>query len=365
MAIESRSANTILRGPVERARAFVLWAVFVLLTSFAATELITRLILEDPVHDPNLIGAIYREPVGRFRWKPGRWTTKLGVELNINDLGFRSRHLGPIPPRSPDTVRIAVIGDSETFCWALNYEDCFPGRLENVLNQSFPDSSFEVLGFGVAGTNTLDHEQWLREIVLPLAPDLVILSYVMNDIELFDREMNVIDLSHWYDRSFVVRSVRHALFARRAARVREEKAAIQRSRQGGHWTADAWADYLTALYALPELWEAMRETLLRMKQLCDSADVAFLVTGLPPLAGATDFGLQHYPYREGRLLMTGLADDGIEFIEPLPAYEALGKTGVELAVAVDDYHHGVESNHLLTEFVVSDPAFLREIELIR
>lgn len=365
MAIESRSASTIPGARVARVRAFLVWATFVLLTSFAATELIAPLIFEDPVDDPNLIGAVYRAPIGRFRWKPGRWTTELGVEIHINDLGFRSRHPGPVPPRSPDTVRIAVIGDSESFCGSLAYDDCFPGRLETTLSRSFADTPFEVLGFAIGGTNTLDHEQWLEKIVLPLEPDLVILSYVMNDIELFDREINVVDLTHWYDRSFVIRSARYALSKRRSDRIRHEASAYKERRRSGFRQAGAWANYLNALYESPDLWAAVRNTLLRMKELCDSAGVAFLVTSPPPLAGVSDFRLDRYPYRQGRLLLRRLAEDGIEFIEPLPAYESLGKPGIELAVAVNNYHHGAESNHLLVDFVVAHPAFRRALESIR
>ena len=56
---------------------------------------------------------------------------------------------------------------------SLAYDECFPGRLERVLHRRYPDSLFDVISFGVVGTNTLQHEQWLKDLVLPLQPDLV------------------------------------------------------------------------------------------------------------------------------------------------------------------------------------------------
>jgi hypothetical protein len=299
-----------------------------------------------------------------WRMEPGRWVNEAGVAIHINDLGFRGRSTGPIPPKSPQRIRIAVLGDSETLCMALAYDDCFPGRLERVLHQRFPNSSFEVISFGVVGTNTLQHEQWLNQLVVPLEPDLVILEYVMNDIEIFDEGVNVVDLGHWYDRIFAVRYARFRLFAKRSAGLRHKK---EKAHEVFEATTDQslWADYLTGLYAQPELWSVMRSTLRRMSRVCDEAGIEFSIIGLPPLAGAGDFRFDSYRYRDARLLLGGLRDDGLLFMEPLPAFERTGMPPSAFAVSSTDYHHNAKSNHLLVKFLVEHSGFREQLDRVR
>jgi lysophospholipase L1-like esterase len=307
---------------------------------------------------------MHRREQGVLRMEPGQWVNEAGTPIFINDLGFRARKTGPVPRKPPGRIRVAVLGDSETLCMALAYDECFPGRLERALLRRYPDSSFDVVSFGVVGTNTLQHEQWLNDLVLPLKPDLVILEYVMNDIEIFDEGVNVVDLGHWYDRIFVVRYTRFRLFAKRSASLRHKKEEVHEA-FGATTDQVLWADYLTGLYAQPELWSVMRSTLRRMNRICDEAGVEFAIVGLPPLAGADDFHLDKYRYRDARLLLHDLEDDGILFMEPLPAFAKTGKPASVFAVSPTDYHHNARSNALLVNFVLGHPGFREKLDRVR
>jgi hypothetical protein len=348
--------------PVE-ARQLLAWVLFLLVASAAATEFVAPLLLADPV-DTNLFGMVDRRQHSR-RMMPGQsWTTRQGVEIHINELGFRTRVAhGTIPAKSAQRIRIAVLGDSETFCMALPYDDCLPGRLQLVLNEKFPDTSFEVLSFAIPGANTLDQMRWLQQIVIPLEPDLVVLHYVLNDIELFDVGSSV-DLGHWYDRSFVVRYVRYSLFQRETNELRREKARVYK-----RWndTADQtiWADYLASLYASGSLWNWMRTTLREMNSSCERAEIEFLVTTIAALAAWPDFRLESNPYRDSFAVLRSIRDDGIAFIDPLPAYGGAGLSLEEIVVSPTDYHHNAAGNRLLVDYIVEQPEFTQRIQRIR
>lgn len=346
-----------------RSRRSATWVLFVLVASAGVTEIVAPLVLQDPV-DTNLFGMVDRRQHSRRMMPSQSWTTQQGVEIHTNELGFRTRVArGTIPAKSAQRVRIAVLGDSETFCMALPYDDCLPGRLQLVLNERFPGTSFEVLSFAIPGANTLDQMRWLRQIVIPLEPDLVVLHYVLNDIELFDVGSSI-DLGHWYDRSFVVRYVRYSLFQRETNELRRKKAGVYE-----RWNATAdqtiWADYLASLYASAPLWNWMRATLREMSSSCERADIEFLVTTLAALAAWPDFRLETNPYQESFAVLRSIREDGIAFIDPLPAYAGAGLSLEEIVVSPTDYHHNAAGNRLLVDYIVEQPEFTQRIQRIR
>ncbi len=205
--------------------------------------------------------------------------------------------------------------------------------------------------------------RWLRQIVIPLEPDLVLLHYVLNDIELFDVGSSI-DLGHWYDRSFLVRYVRYSLFQRETNELRRKKARIYE-----RWNATAdqtiWADYLASLYASGPLWNWMRATLREMNSSCERAEIEFLVTTIAALAAWTDFRLESNPYRDSFAVLRSIRDDGIAFIDPLPAYGGAGLSLEEIVVSPTDYHHNAAGNRLIVDYIVEQPEFTDRIQRIQ
>ena len=88
-------------------------------------EVVARWMLTDPI-DAQLAGMI--EDVGELqRLTPGgSWRTKQGVAIHANELGFRCETpCDRIPSKSADRIRVAVLGDSETFCESLPFRDTY------------------------------------------------------------------------------------------------------------------------------------------------------------------------------------------------------------------------------------------------
>jgi len=118
-----------------------------------------------------------------FELKPGLRGTYRGQPLETNSAGLRDRDY---PRRkAAGTYRIAGLGDSVMFGWAVREEQSYLALLEKWLNAPADEDggrAFEVLNFAVPGYNTSIEVATLEHRALPRQPDLVILHFVSNDM---------------------------------------------------------------------------------------------------------------------------------------------------------------------------------------
>lgn len=99
----------------------------------------------------------------------------------LNSLGFRdSEH----QLKNPDnTYRILVLGDSYVYGQMVPSEKFFTRQLENLLNKHF-DQNIEVISMGLMGWNTVEQLEALQTHGLKFKPDLVIIGFVLNDLQI-------------------------------------------------------------------------------------------------------------------------------------------------------------------------------------
>jgi hypothetical protein len=113
----------------------------------------------------------------------GYFDSDNSVPMEVNLLGLR----GPeVTPQKPSGVfRILGLGDSFTFAVGVREPDTFLRRLETQLNAARPADSdaptFQVLNAGTQGYNIRDEVLNLEHRWLPLAPDLVLVNFYLND----------------------------------------------------------------------------------------------------------------------------------------------------------------------------------------
>jgi hypothetical protein len=85
--------------------------------------------------------------------------------------------------KPPGRFRILVLGDSHLFGWGVAQDESFAQVLERRLDALAP-GRFEVLNAGVPGYNTVMEARWLDLHVAELEPDLLLVHYVDNDMDL-------------------------------------------------------------------------------------------------------------------------------------------------------------------------------------
>jgi GDSL-like lipase/acylhydrolase family protein len=104
-----------------------------------------------------------------------------GLRIATSDQGLNDRAFAPTKPQG--VFRIAVVGDSTSFGWKVGGEKSLAKVLERELNQPAP-GRFEVMNFSVPGYNTAQELEVIRARVLPFHPDLVVLVFTGNDVNL-------------------------------------------------------------------------------------------------------------------------------------------------------------------------------------
>src|SRR5437016_120195 len=121
--------------------------------------------------------SIADQDVG-YSLRPGAegWWKKEGVTyVKINSHGFRDREHAIAKP--PDTLRIAVLGDSYAEAFQVPLEKTFWTLMEQKLNEcpQAAKSQVEVLNFGISGFSTGRELILLQKRVWQYSPDIIVL----------------------------------------------------------------------------------------------------------------------------------------------------------------------------------------------
>ena len=99
----------------------------------------------------------------------------------INRFGFRGPEIEVA--KDPTRRRIAALGDSGTFGWAVAEADSYPRQLEQILNSEPGSPPVEVINAGVPGYTSLQGLRWFESHVARFSPDLIVISFGGNDAD--------------------------------------------------------------------------------------------------------------------------------------------------------------------------------------
>ena len=175
------------------------------------------------------------DPVIGTRLRPGLkgyWLKEGGGYVKINRDGLRDREHTMAKP--PDTIRVAVLGDSFTEALQVNQEEDFCSVLEQELQKcgNLRGRHIEVINFGVAGFGTAQELLTLRHRVWKYHPDIVLLEFTTaNDLS---DNSPILNQGEYYP-FFVRRDGKLVLDDSRLARLEAIKAAFEKHR---NWQGD-------------------------------------------------------------------------------------------------------------------------------
>lgn len=227
---------------------------------------------------------IYRDVTSTADFR-GYFTRKwLRADVRHNHYGYRGAEFDEAKPHG--VFRVAVLGDSFT------YGNGVPeaSRYSNLVADAVRSRGIEVLNFGFPGNNWSEHVQTLEHRVLRLRPDVVLLQWGSNDIEL-DRDVAgrphvppLIWRRDWHEWLYE----RSALYTMLNA----QWLGVRLRRQMG----DTYDQYLTHQYASPESEGARQaDTLMRrFIALCREHGIGVALVLFPD--AAVSLGAD-YPYR--------------------------------------------------------------------
>ena len=127
-----------------------------------------------------------------------------GQPVTVNALGFRGPAVESVKP--PDTKRIVGLGDSLMFGWGVGDTEYYLALIADRLAHQGPGRTVEVINSAVPGYNTVMEVETLKEKLLRFTPDVVIIEYVDNDLDLpnfLDQPLSPVALDHLFLHEFV------------------------------------------------------------------------------------------------------------------------------------------------------------------
>ncbi len=98
-----------------------------------------------------------------------------------NSVGWRDREHSLEKPSS--VFRILGLGDSYLWGQGVKRNDVCLAKLSRILQDTIPDKDVETINAGVSAFNTENQFDQLKNVGLAYNPDLVILHFVLNDVE--------------------------------------------------------------------------------------------------------------------------------------------------------------------------------------
>ncbi len=358
---KSKTDKKKTAAPKKRSRIKnVIYNLLLILFSSGFTLVIVFIIGEIWIRSQELppdSGSIYiiREgKLPRVVLRPGAEEIAAGARVHINQLGFRGREYTREKPSG--AKRILILGDSFAFGAGAPEEVIFPTRLEKQLNQNESSQSIEVINLGVVDYNTDDSLTRLKEFGLELKPDLVLLFYVMNDIEIkreylpkpenetgAKAEKESGEERRYRDPLYsMVDSLRRnshflAYLAPRIASL---------GRRMGFNIPSSGHFYSTAYKENVEGWRRSKAALKQIHDLGKEHGFQFALALFPLLTNLTE----SYPARESHQVIGEFAQqEGIPFLDLFPAYE--GKNATSLWVSPTDGHPNEEGHRIAAEAV--------------
>ena len=262
------------------------------------------------------------------------------VKTRINRHGFRGADWSTVPDEG--SVRIALLGDSQTYARRLNDEETPDARLAHHLSEQFPGVPFDVLNFGVGGYNCEQEYELLRGRVLEFKPDLVVLNYVSNDPQIdVKAALLYATTANPLSRLMVCRFLRFQLLW--GGRTVQEI--------GPH---ERYSDYLLELYDSP-FWDATRTIVREMQRTCDEVGVGFAVVIVPEIIQISSFDSPGDTYGPIYAKIESLQQDGIDVVNPHSALQATGVPPELLRVTDDDWHLGAFAVDRIAADVAGNP----------
>lgn len=256
---------------------------------------------------------------------PGLEARLMGTDVKINSLGLRDYEYPT--EKTPDVLRVLVLGDSITFGWGADLDDTYSKVLERKLNDEADaqSPSFEVISSGVGNYNSVMEVSYLAERGLLLDPDVVILGFFLNDAEPLPTPTKGFLAEHSY------------LYVFAAAGFD----AISRQFLG----RGDWRDYYSGLYDESNPgWADCQAALRELSTICQDRDIPLLVMLIPELHQLGEV----YPFTDVHQKVAAIFDE--QHIEVLDATSAFtGEDPPTLWVSRQDAHPNAKGHAILAE----------------
>jgi lysophospholipase L1-like esterase len=256
-----------------------------------------------------------RPDVGH-RHRPDRNAQLMGVKVRTNSFGFRGPEIGETA--TSGVVRIAFVGDSTTLGWGVAEQETFAHQvIDRLVRQG---RKVEGYNLGIGNYNTAQELALFRESSARLRPDIIVLTYFINDAE----PMPDYPMQNWLNMNsatWIVMSYRIDSLLRQFGELPD------------------WKKYYRDLYrADAQGWQKTQEAIKQFASAARELDSALIVFNIPELRE-----LKPYPFADVTDKVRAVVEgEDVTFVNLLPGVEGLDPSS--LWVTVPDPHPNGRAN---------------------
>jgi lysophospholipase L1-like esterase len=266
------------------------------------------------------------------------------VENLVNRWGLRGPEFAWQKP--PGTFRILGLGDSYTFGEGVRVEDTFLARLAASLNGGGP-ARVEAINAGVSSYNTVDEVDSLELRWAGLRPDLVLITFVLNDAY---KESLFGPLQMGYVDGLVRLARKPTVAGSRLLGILWDR--LLRWRTARQMRRAYLAPFAETALAAGNSWESCRTALQKAARLSRQGNFRLALAIFPELYRLDDgypFGTVHQQVRREAEAL------GIPVLDLFDAFR--GRDARELWVHPADHHPNDEAHRIAAEALLE---FLRD-----
>ncbi len=240
------------------------------------------------------------------------------VWIETNSFGLRGKEY--LIPKPKDVYRIVFLGSSITLGWGVEEADAYVSLVEQWLQGKTGNLKVELVNTSVGNYNTVREVEGFFSKCLEFEPDMVIVSFFINDPQLIDIKDNFL-LKH---------SQIAVLFWSR----------YQQLIRGLGLKPD-YSDYYKNLYNIGNPgWSACINALQRLSIYCRQRQISLLMTMMPDI-----HNLQQYPFpKEHELIKRTVLPLGFTFLD---FYNALKDINAKSLWVMQGDPHPNRKGHLI------------------
>lgn len=159
-------------------RALCIFFAFIILLLI---ETACRVFYNENRHLYRIIEILDQDADLIWRQRPALKTIFHGALIETNSMGLREKEFSS---DKDGKTRIVCMGASPTFGWGVEKEDRYSDQIETILNNKYT-GDFEVINAGQIGFTSHQGLIFLKNYILTLKPDILTISYVVNDVDKF------------------------------------------------------------------------------------------------------------------------------------------------------------------------------------
>jgi lysophospholipase L1-like esterase len=324
---------------------FALFAVCALSITLILGELTVRLV-SSKKHIYNIEMVKYasklkmRDPEGLVSHlhKPNSSANLMGVDIQLNSLGHRSRELNP--EKSPNEKRIYLLGASGTLGWGVPQEETYAFLIEKELNSSGSQYHYEVVNAGIGNYGTKEQYLLLKKQLSQVKPDYLLLTYYISDV--IPREVGNDNPIYHY--SYL------AAYLANAANV------VSYALSG----KSSLSEYYSQFYdSKNPHWIQAKENLNDIKKLCEENGISFSIVMFPDIHNLTQGTPLKSIYEKIESDLKGM---DIKTLNTFPSLQAefAGRES-EIWIQANDPHPNAKGHKVIAEQLLK---FLKDERII-